>query len=279
MRVQETRRRSRYVLLVLTLVAVTLITLDSRGVGVFDGVRNVASDVFSPVQGVTDWISSPFRNAWNGATGYDDLEEENRRLRDELTEMRSQQARNANAESELRALREELGEQPVGNLENVLARVTTGPFSNFEDYRLQIDKGSDDGLASGMPVVAGGSLVGRLDRVSRTRSVVQLASDPDFVIGVRLASNQDTGVGHGGGSSGQFIVDKRIELSGNVKPGEVVVTSGLDGLSVMPPDIPIGRVTEVTPDEAAQGLILQVEFGADFSVLDVVRVLKWTPPS
>ena len=42
MRVQETRRRSRYVLLVLTLVAVTLITLDSRGVPIFDGVRNVA---------------------------------------------------------------------------------------------------------------------------------------------------------------------------------------------------------------------------------------------
>ena len=129
-----------------------------------------------------------------------------------------------------------------------------------------------------MPVVTTAGLVGRLDRVSATRAVVQLATDPDFVVGVRLASSQDLGVGRGGGESGRFIVDRGIELTDPVKPGEAVLTSGLSN-SVMPPDIPIGIVDKVTPDENARVQLLQVRYGVDFSQLDVVRVLKWTPSS
>ena len=81
--------------------------------------------------------------------------------------------------------------------------------------------------------------------------MVQLATDPDFVVGVRLASSQDLGVGHGGGESDRFIVDRGIELADPVKPGEAVLTSGLSN-SVMPPDIPIGLVDKVTPDENAR---------------------------
>jgi rod shape-determining protein MreC len=129
-----------------------------------------------------------------------------------------------------------------------------------------------------MPVVTRAGLVGRLERVSRTRSVVQLATNPDFVVGVRLASSQDLGVGRGGGDSDRFIVDRGIELEDPVKPGEAVLTSGLDN-SVMPPDVPIGVVDEVVPDENTREQLLQVRYAVDFSQLDVVQVLKWTPSS
>jgi len=277
-RTVATRRRSRYVLLVLSLVAVTLITLDARDVPVFDGVRNVASDAFGPVGGALDWLTTPFRNAWNGITGYGDLESENEKLRRQLDELRAKQITGVNAQEQLKRLNEQLQLGFVLDLPTQVARVTSGPFSNFADYRLELDKGSDAGLAIGMPVVTRAGLVGRLDRVSRSRSVVQLATDPDFVVGVRLASSQDLGVGHGGGDADRFIVDRGIELSDPVKPGEAVLTSGLAN-SVMPPDIPIGVVDQVTPDENARVQLLQVRYAVDFSQLDVVQVLKWTPPS
>ena len=134
-----------------------------------------------------------------------------------------------------------------------------------------------------MPVVAnssagaGGSSDGS-SRVSKSRSVVQLATDPDFVLGVRVASSQDLGVGHGGGETNRFIVDRQIELNDPVKPGDAVLTSGLSN-SVMPPDIPIGLVDKVTPDVDTQVKLLQVRFAVDFSQLDVVQVLKWKPAS
>ena len=278
MRTVATRRRSRFVLLVLSLVAVTLITLDARDVPVFTGIRNFAADAFAPVGGAFDWATTPFRNAWDGITGYGDLRDENEQLRQQLDALRSEKIKGANAEEQLKRLNEQLQLGFGQEIPSQIARVTSGPYSNFTDYRLELDKGSDSGLAVGMPVVTKAGLVGRLDRVSRTRSVVQLATDPDFVVGVRLASSQDLGVGHGGGDSDRFIVDRGIELADPVKPGEAVLTSGLTN-SVMPPDIPIGLVDKVTPDENARVQLLQIRFGVDFSQLDVVQVLKWTPQS
>lgn len=265
-------------LLVLTLVAVTLITLDARDVPVFDGARNVASDVFGPVGGAVSVVTSPFRNAWRGATGYDDLQAENRRLRRQLEEVEGRRIRGANAQEQLRRLNEQLHLGFAEEIPSQIARVASGPFSNFSDHRLELDKGSDSGLEPGMPVVTTAGLVGRLERVSRTRSVVQLATDPDFVVGIRLASSQDLGVGRGGGDSGRFVVDRGIEIGDPVEPGEAVLTSGLE-TSVMPADVPIGLVDKVTPDEDARIQFLTVRYAVDFSQLDVVQVLEWLPPS
>ena len=278
MRTVATRRRSRYVLLVLSLVAVTLITLDARDVPVFDGIRNVSSDVFAPVSGALSWVTTPFRNGWHGVTGYGDLERQNERLRQQLGELKAQKIEGANAIEQLKRLNEQLHLGFAGDIPTQVARVTSGPFSNFQDYRLEIDKGSDSGLSTGMPVVTKDGLAGRLERVSRTRSVVQLLTDPDFVVGVRLASSQDLGVGRGGGDADRFIVDRGIELDDPVKPGEVVLTSGLTD-SIMPPDIPIGTVVKVTPDENTRVQLLQADYAVDFSQLDVVQVLKWKPAS
>lgn len=178
---------------------------------------------------------------------------------------------------QLERLQEQLQIEFVGDIPTQIARIATGPYSNFDTFRTEIDKGSDAGLAVGMPVVTRAGLVGRLERVSRTRSVVQLATDPDFTIGVRLASTQDIGLGHGGGDSNRFVVDRGIDVGDPVEPGEVVLTSGLDD-SVMPKDIPIGLVDKVRPDENTGMQLLLVDYAVDFSQLDVVQVLKWTPP-
>ncbi len=282
MRTVETRRRSRYVLLVLSLLAVTLITLDSRGAGVFDGVRNAAGDVFSPVGDAFAWVTTPVRNAWGGVSDYEDLEAENERLRERVAELEAGEDKAANANEQLKRIQEQLNIDFVGDVPLQVARVANGPYSNFDSFRMEIDKGSDAGLAVGMPVVAkggkkGGGLVGRLERVSRTRSVVQLATDPDFGIGIRLASTQDVGFGHGGGDSNRFVVDKGIEIGDPIQPGEVVLTSGLEN-SVMPPDIPIGLVDKATPNGSSGLQVLLVDYSVDFSQLDVVQVMKWTPP-
>lgn len=272
----ETRRRARYVLLVLSLLAVTLITLDARGIGVFDGMRNVASDVVAPVGSAFAWVTTPVRNAWGGMTDYDHLERENARLRGRVAALEGDAMKGANAIEQLKRLRRQMNLGFAESIPLQIARVVSGPSSNFDTFRLEIDKGTDQGVAVGNPVVVRDGLVGRIERASRTRSVVQLLTDPDFRLGVRLASTQTLGVGHGGGDSDHFIVQK-IQTGVPVDRGEVVLTSGLEN-SVMPPDIPIGTVGKVTVDEIPGLRLLLVDYGAKFSELDVVQVLKWQPP-
>ena len=140
MRTVATRRRSRFVLFVLSLVAVTLITLDSRNVPVFTTIRNVAADTFAPVGGAFDWATTPLRNAWDGVTGYWDLKNQNDRLRRQLDALKSKQITGVNAQEQLRRLNEQLQLGFGQTLPSQLARVTSGPFSNFSSYRLELDK-------------------------------------------------------------------------------------------------------------------------------------------
>ena len=260
-----------------TLLAVTLITLDARGVVAITGAREGAVDVFAPVRSAGRWVTTPFRNAWNGMTRYDDLSIENERLRGEIDRLEGAQVRNANAEKELERLSEQLGIDFAGDIPTQIARVTTGPYSNFSDHRLQLDRGTESGIEKGMPVITNRGLVGVVDETSRTRSVVQLLTDPDLHIGVRLVDSGIAGVGHGGGDNDTFVIDRGIELDKPVSPNEVVVTGGIER-SRLPPAIPVGTVDKVTPDEAQQVKIVQVNYAVDFSKLDVVQVLKWTPP-
>lgn len=274
------RKRSRYILLVLTLLAVTLITLDARGVIAITSAKEGAVDVLAPVRDGARWVTTPFRNAWNGITGYEALEDENAELRAELEELRGERLRNEHAVAELERLEEQLGIAFVGELDTQVARVTTGTYSNFSDHSLELDRGSDSGLEVGNPVVTSKGLVGRVVQVSRTRSVVQLLTDPQLNIGVRLVSTGDIGVGHGGGEGDSLIVDRGIDITDPVEAGEIVVTGGFEG-AIMPPGapIPVGTVTRVTPDTAAMTQVLHVEYAVDFSRLDVVQVIRWVPES
>lgn len=273
------RRRSRYyVLLVVTLAAITLITLDARGVVALSSAREGATDAVSPVRDAVRWLTTPFRNGWNGITGYEDLERENEELRTELEELRGRRWADQDAAEELARLEEQLGITYLEGLDTQIARVTTGPYSNFTDHVLQLDRGRASGLEVGMPVVQRDGLVGRIVRVSDSRSVVQLITDPDLWIGIRLSRSGVIGKGHGGGDGRTFIGEVSLDTGEPVQERELVVTGGIER-SIMPPgnQIPVGTVDKVTPDEAARVQILQIGYSVDFSQLDVVQVVKWVP--
>lgn len=273
------RRRSRiYVLVVVTLAAVTLISLDARGVVALSSAKEGAVDLFAPVRDAARWVTSPVRNAWNGITDYEDLASENERLRGELEELRGERWADQDAAEELARLEEQLGITYLEGLETQIARVTTGPFSNFTDHTLQLDRGRDAGLDVGMPVVQRDGLVGRIVEVSGTRSVVQLLTDPDLRVGIRLSRSGVIGTGHGGGDGDRFIGEVALETPTPVQERELVVTGGIER-SIMPPgnQIPIGTVARVTPDEGSRVQLLQVDYSVDFDELDVVQVVEWVP--
>ena len=129
-------------------------------------------------------------------------------------------------------------------LGGVDARVVAGPLTNFE-HTLELDKGSNDGIAVDMPVVTGAGLVGRITEVQKTRSVVKLLTDPDVVVGVRCFTSQETGLMHGTGDGQPLTIDEGIGPKVAVPPNDLVTTSGEDR-AAYPPSIPIGNVTAST---------------------------------
>ena len=271
------RGRPRFTVLVMVLASITVLTLDAKDVPVLGSIRSGALDVLSPIGSAFSTVTKPFRNAWKGVSDYDDLEAENQRLRADLDEARGQSERTATLREEVRKLEEQVGVREELAIPSVTARVATGNFTSFDDNTAQLDQGSDAGIQVGNPVVTKGGLVGRVVRVATTRSVVQLITDPDLQIGIKVKSN-DIGLGRGAGSDKPFLVFQGIELTDPVAKGDLITTSGTQRAS-WPGNLPVGKVTKITRSQADQTQILEVERSADLTRLDYVQVLDWVPPT
>jgi rod shape-determining protein MreC len=268
--------RSRLTLALLVLTSLAVLTLDFRDSSIIQGARRVASTAFSPLRGAADTVSEPFSNAWSGVTDYGDLEAENEALREQLDELRGSAASDENAAEQLDAILEQLEIEWVGDIPPVRARVVAGPASNFS-HTIEIDKGGDDGFAVGMPVVNGAGLVGKLVQVTSSRSVVQLITDPDFKVGVRLVGDGSLGTAVGTGEGEDLIVDTQLESDAEVAKGTALITSGADD-SAFPGDIPVGEVRSTRDGSGGLALDLVVEPLADTTKLSYVTVLLWPAP-
>jgi rod shape-determining protein MreC len=268
--------RPRFTLLLLVLTAITLLTLDERGdaSGVIEKVRTTAQDAFAPVQSAADRALRPVGDFFAGVLHYGDLKAENAHLRDQLQRREGDSLRAAVAERENQALKDQQRIDFVGDIPTVSASVVSATASNF-DLTVELDKGTDAGVAKDMPVVASAGLVGRVVQVSRLRSTVLLVTDPRSNVGVRLVSSGEAWVAAGTGPGASLRLDL-VDAKANVPKGEVVMTSGLQG-GRYPPGIPVGTIVSTsTPAGAAQQDVL-VRPVVDLRRLQFVKVLQWAP--
>ncbi|MGQ0602149.1 MAG: rod shape-determining protein MreC [Anaerolineales bacterium] len=147
----------------------------------------------------------------------------------------------------------------------------TSPFLTYVIF----DKGSDDGVTRGMPVVTGEGLVGRVVEVSATACKVLLITDPASAVATRLQKSREEGmvVGQvGGGLEMQFITQQA-----KIETGEVVLTSGLAG--AYPAGIVVGYVSGVEQlnFEVLQKAVLAP--AVDFTKLDIVLIITNFQPA
>lgn len=272
------RGRPRFTIVVLVLFSITVLTLDFRDVGVVQDARHAAGSALSPLQGAADFVATPFQNTWNGVTNYDDLADENRALQARVDELEGQAAQNEGIAEQYDALLEQVDIPWVNDLSTETARVVQQPASSFS-HVVVIDKGSSVGIVKGMPVVTGAGLVGQVVDVSSNRSSVQLITDPEFRVGVRLVTSQRLGTSTGQGAARDLRIDTEIEPGeddADLPEDEILTTAG-DDRSSFPDLIPVGQVTRTRPTNGGLTLEVFAEPLADLDELSFVNVLLYTP--
>jgi rod shape-determining protein MreC len=114
---------------------------------------------------------------------------------------------------------------------------------------LTIDKGLDDGLVRGMPVVVADGVVGRIHATAGRSAEVLLAVDRNSSIAVRVERTRARANVRGLGRPDQCRLDYALR-SEDVIEGDLLVTSGTD--ATFPPGLPVGRATRL--QRAAHGL-------------------------
>ena len=108
--------------------------------------------------------------------------------------------------------------------------------------KIILNRGSQQGVAPGQPVIDDVGIVGQVTRVFPFTSEVTLLTDKDQAIPVQVLRNGLRSVAYGRGQSG--VLDLRfMAANADIQKGDALVTSGIDG--VYPPGLSVASVLQV----------------------------------
>ncbi len=239
----------------------------------FSGALGSASRGFTSVLvDVQTWISSRFIGFQDFVTAPRDivtLRQRNAELEAQVSQLQTQLIelqQRVNETEILAALVDFSRSNPESTYKaaSVIGR-DPSPFLHY----IIINRGSNDDIRRGMPVVTNQGLVGRVDAVIADAARVQLITDPASAVNVYLQSADTTAI-LAGSVTGDVSLDL-ISQNVTVESGDLILTSGLGG--GYPADLIIGQVVTLRSLEFELFQQATVQPAVDFSRLEIVLVI------
>lgn len=114
--------------------------------------------------------------------------------------------------------------------------------------KIVLDRGLKHGVALGQPVIDSAGVVGQVTRVFPFTSEVTLLTDKDQAIPVQVVRNGLRSIAYGRGQMGALEL-RFTAANADIKPGDVLATSGIDG--VYPPGLVVAKVSKVEINAAS----------------------------
>ncbi len=236
-------------------------------------IEDTAATALNPVQRAFRQAGEPISNLLNDLDDFGRLNTENRALRSRIEQLEAENARLREEQKKVTARQALLEVQAETDAVTIVANVTTRDLTGLRTI-IGIDRGSNDGLRIGLPVLAGGgTLIGQIIDVRPHTAFVQLITDPDSAVRVLHQPSRSEVVATGD-TLGNLEV--RIPWTSEVELGHLFVTSGLDG--ELPQGLPVGRVSaaEGTVQDAFRHVVLEPI--APLDQLEQVLVQLTIPP-
>jgi rod shape-determining protein MreC len=229
--------------------------------------------VISPVTGTFTHLSDGASSVTRDYVDLIHVRSENALLRNELAKVKSDQARLAELEvenkhlGELLALRDALGT-------NAVAANVIGSDANGIQRTLVLASGSSNGLSPGMAVLANEGVVGKIIAVSPNASRVLMIDDHNSALDGFDQRTRARGIVAGLVDDG--VIMKYADRSQDIRTGDSIVTSGLDG--IFPRGLLVGTIKSVRRDGAGLFLGVKITPAVDFRQLEQVLILTQPPP-
>lgn len=221
-------------------ISIALLLVDSR-MHSLDTVRRTAGTALYPLQ----MAALLPRDALNGVGEYfssvASLEKQVRELKRQQIAMAQalQQAQLHSVENN--HLRKLMGARERLPVKSMLAEVLYDA-RDLNSRKIILDRGTQQGVSLGLPVIDNLGVVGQVTRVFPFTSEVTLLTDKEQAIPVELLRNGMRSVAYGRGKSGSLEL-RFIAPNADIAVGDIVVTSGLDG--VYPAGLAVARVSQV----------------------------------
>jgi rod shape-determining protein MreC len=225
-----------------TMLSLALLFVDSR-FQTLELLRQGISFFTHPLQQAAHAPVEFLQNSAGYFSSLSRLEDENAQLkRAQLVNAETiLRTRQLEAENErLRKLLDVRERQKVSGQVAQVIYAARDPFSR----RVIVDKGLQDKLSAGQPVVDDAGVVGQVTRVFPFVAEITLITDKDQAIPVQILRTGQRSVVFGLGD-GQLDL-RFLPASADVQNGDTLVTSGLDG--VFPRGLPVAKVVHIERD-------------------------------
>jgi rod shape-determining protein MreC len=226
----------------LVLLAVIIIISDHRTAALAK-VRAVLSTAVVPLQYVVnapvaavDWMATSI-------SSHKALVEENTSLQIQQILLKAQLQKLLTLEKENQQLRDLVKSFPTTSSTKMLIAQVLAVDSDPFLHQIVVDRGSEDNVYVGQPVLDVTGVMGQVVSVASSTSRIMLLSDSSSAIPIEVARNNVRGIAVGGGALGYLYLEHIPETT-DIKVGDDLVSSGL-GMRY-PVGYPVGTVTKVT---------------------------------
>lgn len=269
--------RARLLLVILIVTSLFLITLDLRGVKVIDSFKQGTQTVLSPFQRAGAVVFNPIKDFFSDVTQLGRTSNQIEKLEAENAELKLQLLNRKNADGQLQQLEEILDLAGAAEYKIVNTKVISHGSSQSFAQTITIDSGSNAGIKKNMTVLSQFGLAGVVKDVYPNSALIQLASDPSFKVGARIAGSQQIGIltGQGNRSANLQLLDN----STTVKVGDVLLARGSIANRPFVPGVPLGYVSRVDNSAGAIAQTATVRYYTNFATLGVVAVVVSGPTS
>jgi rod shape-determining protein MreC len=247
-------------------------------VEVLSPVQEGASKVLSPVRDVAGWVSDTLR----AKSRVDKLQSEVDQLRQQNDALQLAQIQNQELKKEV-GLDDSIS-GGINSYHPVAASVISrDPILWYQT--IEVDKGSDDGVALNDPVIGYGALVGKVTTLDANVSVVTLITDHSYAVAALvLDGHGDSGVLVPAVGNPNQLLLQDLPSTAPITPGQQVVTAGFADPSnpavdsLYPPGLPIGQVSSFSQNELLNSNQVPVSPGGNLRHLSVVQILTRPHP-
>ncbi|MEO6193451.1 MAG: rod shape-determining protein MreC [Thermoanaerobaculia bacterium] len=260
-------RRTGWVLIIVLVGQLVYLAIQGARAGE-TRLEGVGLRVLGPMAHGVASIPEELSGAREGVKLRGTLLEENRQLRREAADLRLQLLRLTDVEGELLRLGNAVRypTPPAGRIRavDIVYADHTSWLRTLILYTGEVE------ARRNQPVLSPDGLVGRVVHVAGPYAKVQLITDRAAGVGGMILRTRRQGVVRGGLGTGLEL--DYVPLQADVRPGDRVLTAGIDG--VYPRGIPIGTVASVEPGGQLFHRI-NVAPAVDFGTLDQVYLLEY----
>jgi len=263
--------RARLLLVILMVTSLFLITLDLRGVKVIDGFKQGSQTIMTPFQRAGSVVLTPVKNFFSDVTHLGRTRNQIEKLEAENANLKQRLINRKNADAQLKQLKRILDLAGTAGFKVVNAKVISNGSSQSFSQTITIDLGTNAGIKKNMTVLSQYGIAGVVKDVYPSSALIQLASDPSFRIGARIAGSQQIGILTGRGTRSASL--QLLDNSTTVKVGDVLLSRGSIANRPYVPGVPLGYVSSVDNSAGAVAQTATVRYYTNFSTLGVVAVV------